>query len=198
MRWYLEMASTTDTILQLRHHPSAMLRSNFLILLVEPRLHPSYRLLPPRLFRQYGAAQGLLVLLDLVPLLNECLLRSLLLLFVRSVRLTLLVSRFHERQKLVFKGLKALLTGVNFSQDSTIFLIGFDLVGLALRLANCLLIVRQLALVSTLLPFTLLNRGLLLDQLLARCRTRCLIGLETLWELLLLQSQSAQTIVHLL
>jgi hypothetical protein len=192
------MAPTTDTFLQLRDDPSAMLRSDFLILLIEPRLHPSHRLLPPLLFCQYSTAQGLLGLLDLVPLLHEYLLRYLLLLFVRSVRLTLLVSRFHERQKLVFEGLKALLTGVNFSQDSTIFLIGFDLVGLALRLANCLLMVRQLALVGTLLPFTLLNRGLLLDQLLTRCRTRCLIGLETLWELLLLQSQSAQTVVHLL
>ena len=81
-----------------------------------------------------------------------------------------------------------MLAGVNFSQDSAIFLIRFDLVRLALRLANRLLMVRQLALEGTLLPFTLLNRGLLLDQLLARCRTGCLIGLETLWKLLLLQS----------
>jgi hypothetical protein len=48
--------------------------------------------------------------------------------------------------------------------------------------------VHQFALEGPLLPFTLLNRGLLLNQLLARCRTGCLIGLETLWELLLFQS----------
>jgi hypothetical protein len=81
-----------------------------------------------------------------------------------------------------------LLAGVNFSQDSAIFLIGFDFVRLTLRLANRLLMVCQLALEDPLLPFTLFNCGLLLDQLVARCHTGCLIGLETLWKLLLLQS----------
>ena len=137
-------------------------------------------------------------LLDLVSLFDECLLRYVLLLFVRPVRLTLLVGRFHKRQQLVFQRFQTLLTGVNFSQDSAILLIRFDLVGLALRLANRLLMVHQFALEGTLLPFTLLNRRLLLDQLLAHCCTSCLIGLETLRELLLLQSQSAQTIIHLL
>jgi hypothetical protein len=137
------------------------------------------------LFRLYGTAQGFVSLLDLVSLLDEGMLRYVLLLFVRAVRLTLLVGRFHECQHLVFQRFQALLAGVNFSQDSAIFLIRFDLVGLALRLANCLLMVRQLALEDALLPFTLLNRGLLLDQLLVHCRTGRLIGLETLRELLL-------------
>ena len=182
------MTPATDTILQLRDTPSAMLRSDFLILLVELRLQTSHRLLPPLLFRHYGTAQSLVCLLDLVSLLDECLLCYVLLLFVRAVRLTLLVGRFHERQQLIFQRFQTLLAGVNFSQDSAILLIGFDLVGLALRLANRLLMVRQLALEGPLLPFTLLNRGLLLNQLLARCRTGCLIGLETLRELLLFQS----------
>jgi hypothetical protein len=182
------MTPATDTILQLCDTPAAMLRSDFLILLVELRLQTSYRLLSALLFRQYGAVQGLLCLLDLVSLLDECLLRYVLLLFVRAVCLTLLVSCFHERQQLVFERFQTLLAGVNFSQDSAIFLISFDLVRLALRLANRLLMVRQLALEGPLLPFTLLNRSLLLGQLLARCRTGCLIGLETLRKLLLLQS----------
>jgi hypothetical protein len=139
-----------------------------------------------------------LFVLDLMPLLNEGLLGYALLLFVRSVRLTLLVGCFHKRQKLVFQRFQALLTGVNFSQDSTILLIRFDLVGLALRLANRLLMVHQFALESSLLPFTLLNHRLLLDQLLAHCRTGCRIDLQTLRELLLLQSQSAQTIIYVL
>jgi hypothetical protein len=184
------MTPITDALLQLRDAPSAMLRSDFLILPVELRLQTSHRLLPPILFRQHGAAQDLLCLLNLVPLLDEGLLRSLLLLGLRAVRLTLVVGRFHERQQLVFKRFQALLTGVNFSQDGTILFIGFDLVGLALRLANRLLMIRQLALEGALLSFTLLNRCLLLKQLLARCYTNCLVGLETLWELLLLQSQS--------
>jgi hypothetical protein len=192
------MTPVTDTILQLRDAPSAVLRSDFLILLVELHLQTSYRLLPPLLFRHYGTAQGLVFSLDQVSLLDECLLRYVLLLFVRAVRLTLLVGRFHECQHLVFQRFQALLAGVNFSQDSAIFLIGFDLVGLALRLANRLLMVRQLALEGTLLPFALLNRGLLLDQLLVHCSTRRLIGLETLRELLLLQSESTQTIIRLL
>ena len=198
LRWHLEMTPATDTILQLRDTPSAMLRSDFLILLVELRFQTSHRLLPPLLFRHYGTTQGLVFLLDLVSLLDQCLLRYVLLLFVHAVRLTLLVGRFHERQQLVFQRFQALLADVNFSQDSAIFLIGFDLVGLALRLANRLLVVHQFALEGTLLPFTLLNCGLLLHQLLAHCRTSRLIGLETLREMLLLQSESAQTIIHLL
>ena len=182
------MTPATDTILQLRDAPSAMLRGDFLILLVDLHLQTSHRLPPPLLFRHYGTAQGLVFLLELVSLLDEGLLRYVLLLFVRAVRLTLLIGHFHERQQLVFQRFQALLAGVNFSQDSAIFLIGFDLMRLALRLANCLLMVRQLALEDTLLPFTLLNRSLLLDQLLAHCRTSRLIGLETLRELLLLQS----------
>jgi len=192
------MTPATDSILELCDSLSTMLRSDFLILLVELRLQTSHRLLPPLLCRLYGTAQGLVGLLDLVSLLDECLLRDVLLLFIRAVRLTLLVGRFHKRQHLVFQRFQALLAGVNFSQDGAIFLIGFHLVSLALRLANCLLMVRQLALEGTLLPLALLNGGLLLDHLLARCRTRCLIGLETLWQLLLLQSESTQTIIHLL
>jgi len=97
------MTRATDTILELRDTPPAVLRSDFLILLVELRLQISYHLLPPRLFRRYGTAQGLVFLLDLVSLLDECLLRDVLLLFVYAVRLTLLVGRFHERQELVFQ-----------------------------------------------------------------------------------------------
>ena len=97
------MAPATDTILQLHDTPSAVLRSDLLILLVELHLQTSYRLLPPLLFRHYGTAQGLVFLLDLVSLLDECLLRDVLLLFVYAVRLTLLVGRFHERQELVFQ-----------------------------------------------------------------------------------------------
>jgi hypothetical protein len=165
-----------------------MLRSDFLILLVELRLQTSHCLLPPLLFCHYGTAQSLLCLLDLVSLLDECLLRYVLLLFIRAIRLTLLVGRFHKRQELVFQHFQALLAGVNFRQDSAVFLIGFDLMSLALRLANRLLMVQQLTLEGTLLLFTLRNRGSLLNQLLARCSTRCLIGLKTLRELLLLQS----------
>ena len=188
LRWHLEMTPATDTILQLCHTPSAMLRSDFLILLVELRLQTGHGLLPPLLFRRYGTAQGLVCLLDLALLLDEGLLRYALLLLVRAVRLTLLVGRFHEGQKLILKRLQALLAGVNFGKNGAIFLVGFHLVGLALRLANRLLMVHQLALKGTLLPFTLLNRGLLLDELLARRGAGCLIGLETLRELLLLQS----------
>ncbi len=52
MRWHLEMTSATDTILQLRDTPSTMLRSDFLILLVELCLQTSHGLLPLLLFRQ--------------------------------------------------------------------------------------------------------------------------------------------------
>ncbi len=103
LRWHLEMTPATDTILQLRDTLSAMLRNDFLILLVELRLQISHRLLPPLLCRHYGTAQGLVFLLDLVSVLDECLLRYVLLLFVHTVRLTLLVGRFHERQQLVFQ-----------------------------------------------------------------------------------------------
>jgi hypothetical protein len=192
------MTPATDTILELRYTSSAMLGSDFLILLVELCFQTSYGLLPPLLLCRYGTAQGLVFLLDLVSLLDEDLLCYALLLFVGTVRLTLLVSCFHEGQKLIFEGLKTLLASVNFSQDGAIFLIGFHFEGLALRLANRLLMVCQLALEGPLLPLTLLDGGLLLDHLLVRCRTRRLIGLQTLRELLLLESQSPQTIIHLL
>jgi hypothetical protein len=175
-----------------------MLRSDFLILLVVLGLQTSRGLLPLLLCGQHGPPQGLLSLMDLAPLFDQGLLGYALLLFVCPVYLTLLVGRFHKRQKLVFQRFQALLTGVNFSQDSTILLIRFDLVGLALRLANRLLMVHQFAFEGALLPFTLLNRGLLLEQLLAHCCTGCLIDLQTLRELLLLQSQSAQMIIYLL
>ena len=103
LRWHLEMTPATDSILELCDSLSAMLRSDFLILLVELRLQTSHRLLPPLLCRPYGTAQGLVFLLDLVSVLDECLLRYVLLLFVHTVRLTLLVGRFHERQQLVFQ-----------------------------------------------------------------------------------------------
>ena len=103
LRWHLEMTPATDTFLQLRHTPSAMLRRDFLILLVELRFQTSHRLLPPLLFRHYGTAQDLMFLLDLVSLLDKCLLRYVLLLFVHTVRLTLLVGRFHERQHLILQ-----------------------------------------------------------------------------------------------
>jgi hypothetical protein len=175
-----------------------MLRSDFLILLVVLCIQTSRSLLPLLLCGQHGPAQSLLGVLDLVPLFNEGLLGYALLLFVRSVHLTLLVGRFHKCQKLVFQRFQTLLTGVNFSQNSAILLICFDLVGLALRLANRLLMVHQFALEGALLPFTLLNRRLLLEQLLAHRCTGCLIDLQTLRELLLLQSQSAQMIIDLL
>ena len=97
------MTPATDTILELRDTPSTMLCSNFLILFVELCLQTSHRLPPPLLFRYYGTMQGLVFLLDLASLLNECLLRYVLLLFMHVVRLTLLVGRFHERQQLVFQ-----------------------------------------------------------------------------------------------
>ena len=198
MRWHLEMTSTTDALLELRDTPPTMLRSDFLILLVVLGLQTSRGLLPLLLCGQHGPAQGLLSLLDLVPLFDQGLLGYALLLFVRPVYLTLLVGRFHKCQKLVFQRFQTLLTSVNFSQDSAILLIRFDLVGLALRLANRLLMVHQFALEGALLPFTLLNRRLLLEQLLAHRCTGCLIDLQTLRELLLLQSQSAQMIIYLL
>jgi hypothetical protein len=136
--------------------------------------------------------------LELLSLLQESLLGCTLLLLVCSVRLTLLIGRLHKHQKLVFQCFQTLLTGVNLSQDSAILLIRFDLVGLALRLANRLLMVHQLALEGALLSFTLLNRRLLLEQLLAHRCTGCLIDLQTLRELLFLQSQSAQMIIYLL
>jgi hypothetical protein len=196
--WHLEMTSTTDTLLELRDTPPTVLRSDFLILLIELCFQASRGLLPLLLGGQHGTAQGLLGALDLVPLRHEGLLGYALLLFMHAVRLTLLVGRFHKRQKLVFQYFQTLLTGVNFSQDSAIFLIRFDLVGLALRLANRLLMVHQFALEGALLPFTLLNRRLLLDQLLTHRCTGSLIDLQTLRELLLLQSQSAQMVIYLL
>ena len=57
---------------------------------------------------------------------------------------------------------------------------------------------RDLTLEGTLLPFTLLNRRLLLHQLLARLRARCLVSPQALRESLLLYSQSAQAIIDLL
>jgi len=80
-----------------------MLRSDFLILLIELYIQTSRGLLPLLLCGQHATAQGLLFVLDLMPLLNEGLLSYALLLFVRLVRLTLLVSCFHKRQKLVFQ-----------------------------------------------------------------------------------------------
>jgi len=196
--WHLEMTSTTDTLLELRDTPPTVLRSDFLILLIELCFQASRGLLPLLLGGQHGTAQSLLGALDLVSLRHEGLLGYALLLFMHAVRLTLLVGRFHKRQKLVFQYFQTLLTGVNFSQDSAIFLIRFDLVGLALRLANRLLMVHQFALEGALLPFTVLNRRLLLDQLLAHRCTGSLIDLQTLRELLLLQSQSAQMVIYLL
>ena len=198
MWWHLEMTSTTDALLELRDTPPTVLRSDFLILLIELCFQASRGLLPLLLGGQHGTAQSLLGALDLVPLCHEGLLGYALLLFMHAVRLTLLVGRFHKRQKLVFQYFQTLLTGVNFSQDSAIFLIRFDLVGLALRLANRLLMVHQFALEGALLPFTVLNRRLLLDQLLAHRCTGSLIDLQTLRELLLLQSQSAQMVIYLL
>jgi hypothetical protein len=192
------MTSTTDALLELRDTPPTVLRSDFLILLIELCIQTSRGLLPLLLCGQHGTAQGLLGVLELVPLCHEGLLGYALLLFMHSVRLTLLVGRFHKRQKLVFQYFQTLLTGVNFSQDSAIFLIRFDLVGLALRLANRLLMVHQFALEGALLPFTVLNRRLLLDQLLAHRCTGSLIDLQTLRELLLLQSQRAQMVIYLL
>ena len=97
------MTPATDTILQLRDTLSTVLRSDFLILLVELCLQTCHRLPPPLLFRHYGTAQGLVFLLELVSLLDECLLRYVLLLFLHVLRLTLLVGRFHECQQLVFQ-----------------------------------------------------------------------------------------------
>jgi hypothetical protein len=192
------MTAATDAFLELRHTPPAMLRSDFLILLIKLCIQTSRGLLPLCLRGQHGTVQSLLGVLELLPLLSEHLLGCTLLLLVRSVRLALLISRFHEPQQLIFQRFQALLPGVNFSQNSTILLIRFDLVGLALRLANRLLMVHQLALEGALLSFTLLNRRLLLEQLLAHRCTGCLIDLQTLRELLFLQSQSAQMIIYLL
>jgi hypothetical protein len=192
------MTAATDAFLELRHTPPAMLRSDFLILLIKLCIQTSRGLLPLCLRGQHGTVQSLLGVLELLPLLNENLPGSTLLLLVRSVCLTLLIGRFHKRQQLIFQRFQALLPGVNLSQNSTVLLIRFDLVGLALRLANRLLMVHQLALEGALLSFTLLNRRLLLEQLLAHRCTGCLIDLQTLRELLFLQSQSAQMIIYLL
>ena len=57
---------------------------------------------------------------------------------------------------------------------------------------------RELALEGALLSFTLLNRCVLLRQLLSRLRTRYLVSPQALRQLLLLCSQSAQAIIPLL
>jgi hypothetical protein len=109
-----------------------------------------------------------------------------------------LIGRFHERQELVFERFEALLALGNFSQDSAVLLIGFDFMRFALGLFDGILMARELALKGALLPFTLLNRGLLLHQQLPCCRARGLVFLQTLGEILLFCHQSPQAIIHVL
>ena len=109
LRWQLQMTPATDTLLQLRYDPSPMLRCDFLILLVELRIQMSDRALPSLLLSRYSALQKYLLLLELLLLLCELLQCCLDTVLLHSRGLTLLISRFHERQELVFEYLEALL-----------------------------------------------------------------------------------------
>ena len=109
LRLYLQMTPTADAVLQLRDHPSAMLCSHFLILLVELRIQTRDRVLPVLLLSRYSALQEYLFLMDLPLLHCQLLQRCLHALLLDSGSLTLLIGRFHERQELVFERLEALL-----------------------------------------------------------------------------------------
>lgn len=195
---HLQITPIADTVLQLRHHPPTMLRSHFLILLVELHIQTRDRVLPSLLLSRYITLQEDVFLLDLLLLLCQFLQCCLHALLLDSEGLTLLIGRFHERQELVFERFEALLALGNFSQDSAVLLISFDFVRFALGLSDGILMARELALKDALLPFTLLNRGLLLHQQLPCCRARDLVSLQTLGELLLFCRQSAQAIIHVL
>ena len=195
---HLQITPIADTVLQLCDHPPTMLCSHFLILLIELHIQTRDRVLPSLLLSRYITLQECLFLLDLLLLLYQLLQCCLHTLLLDSGGLTLLIGRFHERQELVFECFKALLTDGNFRQDSAVLLIGFDFVRLALGLSEGILIAPELALKRTLLPFTLLNCGLLLRQLLPCCRARGLVSLQALRELLLLCRQSAQAVIHML
>ena len=135
---------------------------------------------------------------DLLLLLGQLLQCHLHTLLLDSGGLTLLIGRFHEPQQPVLERFEALLALGNLRQDSAVLLIGFDFVPLDLGLSDAILMAGELALQSALLPFTLLNGGLLLRQLLPCCRTRGLVFLQALRELLLLYRKSAQAVVHML
>ena len=109
LRLYLQMTPTADAVLQLRDHPSSMLRGHFLILLVELRIQTRDRVLPALLRSRYIALQEYLLLLDLLLLLCQLLQCCLYTLLLDLRGLTLLIDRFHERQELVFERLEALL-----------------------------------------------------------------------------------------
>ncbi len=109
LRLYLQMTPTADAVLQLCNHPSAMLRSHFLILLVELRIQTSDRALPSLLLSRYSALQKYLLLLELLLLLCQLLQCCLYTVLLNSRDLTLLIGRFHKRQELVFEYLEALL-----------------------------------------------------------------------------------------
>ena len=109
LRLYLEMTPTADTVLELRDHPSAMLCSHLLILLVELRIQSRDGVLPVLLLSREIASQQDLLLLDLLLLLCQFLQCCLHALLLHPGSLTLLIGRFHEHQELVFARLKALL-----------------------------------------------------------------------------------------
>src|SRR5438093_6507903 len=62
LRLYLQMTPTADAVLQLRDHPSSMLRGHFLILLVELRIQTRDRVLPALLRSRYIVLQEYLLL----------------------------------------------------------------------------------------------------------------------------------------
>ncbi len=109
LRLYLEMTPTADAVLELRDHPSAMLCSHLLILLVELRIQSRDGVLPALLLSREIASQQGLFLLDLLLLLCQLLQCCVHALLLHPRSLTLLIGRFHERQELVFERLEALL-----------------------------------------------------------------------------------------
>ena len=105
---YLQMTPTADAVLELRYYPPTMLRSHFLILLIELRIQTRDCLLPALLLSRYVALQEYLCLLELLPLLYQLLQCCLHTLLLDPGGLTLLIGRFHECQELVFERLEAL------------------------------------------------------------------------------------------
>ena len=109
LRLDFEMTPIADAVLELRYDPSAMLCSHLLIPLVELPIQGRDGVLPVLLLSHEIASQQGLFLLDLPLLLCQLLQCCLYTLLLHSGSLTLLIGHFHERQKLVFERLEALL-----------------------------------------------------------------------------------------
>jgi hypothetical protein len=190
------MTPPTGPRLYLDNGLTTTLGSKPLIGVVELRLESTNEMLTPGFLSRNLRHKRLLLLLQLLAVLGQCLPCFLDRLHLGLRGMTMLLQQFHALEYTVLKRGNALFPCGNLGKHSTVLFIGLDLMQLALGSGQLRLDTLQLALQRPPLPLGVCHLLLQVRQPLTCLSAGRLIGLQPLRQLLLGRFQGAQSIIQ--